>query len=213
VLSRLFRRRFLEELGNAYETGQLQFFGEYAELSNRQAFAEWLAPLKQCEWVVYAKRPFAGPEAVLAYLSRYTHRVAISNQRLIASNEQGVTFRYKDYRSKGRARHKTMTLSQDEFMRRFLLHVLPSGFHRIRHYGMLANVGRRDNLKRARELLAVANGGTNTASQDVGSPFETTPAPPQPTFTCPDCGAAMVIVSDLPRKTAIRAPPWQRCAA
>ena len=116
---------------------------------------QWLAPLRECEWVVYAKRPFAGPAAVLAYLSRYTHRVAISNRRLLALDERGVTFRWKDYRAKGKTRYKTMTLGADEFMRRFLLHVLPSGFHRIRHYGLLANAGRREQLAQARELLHV----------------------------------------------------------
>ena len=114
-----------------------------AALADAQAFAQWLAPLRACEWVVYAKRPFAGPAAVLAYLSRYTHRVAISNSRLLAFDERGVTFRWKDYRSTGKTRYKAMTLAADEFMRRFLLHVLPSGFHRIRHYGLLANAGRR----------------------------------------------------------------------
>ena len=135
VLSRLFRRRFLEELDRLYRSGRLQFFGEHAALANSHTFARWLAPLRQCEWVVYAKRPFAGPAAVLAYLSRYTHRVAISNSRLLAMDEHGVTFRWKDYRAKGRTRHKIMTLAPEEFMRRFLLHVLPPGFHRIRHYG------------------------------------------------------------------------------
>ena len=156
VLSRLFRRRFLEELHQAHCSGRLQFFGEYAALADARAFAQWLAPLRECEWVVYAKRPFAGPAAVLAYLSRYTHRVAISNQRLLALDERGVTFRWKDYRATGKPRHKTMTLSPDEFMRRFLLHVLPSGFHRIRHYGLLANAGRREHLTQARALLQVA---------------------------------------------------------
>lgn len=146
VLSRLFRRRFLEELEKAHHAGRLQFFGEVAQLAESAAFAGWLAPLKACEWVVYAKRPFAGPEAVLAYLSRYTHRVAISNRRLVALDDRGVTFRWKDYRTKGRTRHKTMTLGVDEFMRRFLLHMLPGGFHRIRHYGLLANGGRRVHL-------------------------------------------------------------------
>ena len=207
VLSRLFRRRFLEELGKAYRAGQPQFFGEYAGMGNNKAFAHWLAPLKRCEWVAYAKKPFAGPAAVLAYLSRYTHRVATSNQRLIAPNQQGVTFRYKDYRAKGRTHHKTMTLGQDEFMRRFLLHVLPSGFHRIRHYGLLANSGRKDNLEKARELLLV------TTSDSVANGKIAPDEPAQPTFTCPDCGAAMVIVSVFTRETLIRAPPWQRCAA
>ena len=135
VLSRLLRRRFLEELGKAHRTGQLCFFGDEAGLADPAAFAAWMKPLRQCEWVVYAKRPFAGPAAVLAYLSRYTHRVAISNRRLIALDERGVTFRWKDYRASGRTRHKTMTLGADEFMRRFLLHVLPGGFHRIRLTG------------------------------------------------------------------------------
>ena len=143
VLSRLFRRRFLEELHQAHRGGQLQFFGDDAGLSEPRAFAQWLAPLRTCEWVVYAKRPFAGPAAVLAYLSRYTHRVAISNRRLLALDERGVTFRWKDYRATGKTRYKAMTLAADEFMRRFLLHVLPSGFHRIRHYGLLANAGRQ----------------------------------------------------------------------
>jgi len=144
---------------------------------------------------------------IQAYLSRYTHRVATSNQRLIAPNQQGVTFRYKDYRAKGRTHHKTMTLGQDEFMRRFLLHVLPSGFHRIRHYGLLANSGRKDNLEKARELLLV------TTSDSVANGKIAPDEPAQPTFTCPDCGAAMVIVSVFTRETLIRAPPWQRCAA
>ena len=132
---------------------RLQFFGEHASLVEPGAFAAWLAPLRKVEWVVYAKRPFAGPEAVLAYLSRYTHRVAISNRRLVALDDNGVTFRWKDYRAKGRMRYKRMTLSADEFIRRFLLHVLPAGFHRIRHYGLFANGGRAENLARARQLL------------------------------------------------------------
>ena len=128
VLSRLFRRRFLEELEALYRRGRLRFFGEYDELNDLTAFAKWLAPMRACEWVVYAKRPFAGPKAVLAYLSPYTHRVAISNQRLVALNEHGVTFRWKDYRVDGRTRNKTMTPHADEFVRRFLLHALPGGY-------------------------------------------------------------------------------------
>ena len=127
--------------------------GDHARLTDPRAFADWLKPMRQCEWVVYAKRPFAGPDVVLAYLSRYTHRVAIANSRLIALDEQAVTFKWKDYRAKERYRHKTMTLAADEFILRFLLHVLPSRFHRIRHYGLLANTTRKDNLARARELL------------------------------------------------------------
>ena len=139
VLSRLFRRRFLEELQRLHDSGALTFFGEHAPLADAVAFKAWLAPLRQCEWVVYAKRPFAGPQAVLAYLSRYTHRVAISNSRLLAMDERGVTFRWKDYRAKGKTRHKSMTLSPQEFMRRFLLHVLPGGFHRIRQGIVFSN--------------------------------------------------------------------------
>ena len=203
VLSRLFRRRFLEELAKAHHTGQLQFFGEYAALAEATAFADWLAPMRKCEWVVYAKRPFAGPAAVLAYLSRYTHRVAISNRRLLALNERGVTFRWKDYRAKGRTRNKTMTLGADEFMRRFLLHVLPRGFHRIRHYGLIANAERRYNLQRARELLQVEAPDAQTEPQSDDRPAGSCP----PSFVCPDCGAAMIVIDTLVRTPRIRAPP------
>jgi hypothetical protein len=154
VLSRLFRRLFLKKLLAAHEAGRLQFFGNHAPLADAQAFATYLAPLRRAEWVVYSKRPFGGPEAVLAYLSRYTHRVAISNSRLIAFDQQGVTFRWKNYRIEGRDRYKLMTLTSDEFIRRFLIHVLPKGFHRIRHYGLCAKAAGTDNIARARELLA-----------------------------------------------------------
>ena len=137
VLSRLFRRLFLERLLAAHQAGRLKFFGDHAALADPQAFAAYLAPLRRTEWVVYAKRPFGGPQAVLAYLSRYTHRVAIANSRLIACDRTGVTFRWKDYRAEGRDRQKVMTLATAEFIRRFLIHVLPHGFHRIRHYGLL----------------------------------------------------------------------------
>lgn len=202
VLSRLFRRRFVEELEQAHRGGQLQFFGEYMPLAEATAFADWLAPLRKCEWVVYAKRPFAGPAAVLAYLSRYTHRVAIANSRLLALDERGVTFKWKDYRETGATRPKTMTLSADEFMRRFLLHVLPGGFHRIRHYGLIANSGRRENLERARELLQVAP----VVSKEIDVPNETV----TPTFVCRECGAAMVVTGILARAANIRAPPQLR---
>ncbi|HEY1491219.1 MAG TPA: IS91 family transposase, partial [Steroidobacteraceae bacterium] len=185
VLSRLFRRRFLEELHSAHRRDQLHFFGEYAHLSDTAAFAQWLAPLRQCEWVVYAKRPFAGPAAVLAYLSRYTHRVAISNRRLVAFDQRGVTFRWKDYRAQGRTRQKTMTLSTEEFMRRFLLHVLPSGFHRIRHYGLLANAGRKDHIATARELLDPPATVTPVEPKQAKS----THSAPPPTFLCRHRGA------------------------
>ena len=206
VLSRLFRRRFLEELSKAQAAGHLQFFAEHAHLSDAAAFANWLAPLKKLEWVVYAKRPFAGPEAVLAYLSRYTHRVAIANSRLIALDQRGVTFRWKDYRAKGKTHHKTMTLSTDEFMRRFLLHVLPSGFHRIRHYGLLANSGRHAHLARARELLHVEP----VNAEPMGTDADASDKAAQLTFVCPDCGAAMIIIEILARKQLIRAPPRHR---
>ena len=205
VLSRLFRRRFLEELAKLHRAGELQFFGDYAALSDPTTFADWLAPLRECEWVVYAKRPFASPEAVLAYLARYTHRVAISNQRLLAMDERGVTFRWKDYRLKGQARYKTMTLPTDEFMRRFLLHVLPGGFHRIRHYGLIANAGRRENLARARQLLDVE-------PPPISASEHTEPSTGlnAATFVCPGCGAAMTIVQTFARTQFIRAPPLKQ---
>ena len=203
VLSRLFRRRFLEELGVAYRGGALQFFGEYAELADAKTFAKWLSPMCKCEWVVYAKRPFAGPAAVLAYLSRYTHRVAISNSRLISMDETGVTFRWKDYRATGKTRHKTMTLEPDEFMRRFLLHVLPGGFHRIRNYGLIANNVRKENLALARELLQVVPIPVASGADVADAPDDDV----RPTFVCSHCGAPMVIVRMLLRQRAIRAPP------
>ena len=198
VLSRLFRRRFLEALERAHRAGQLRFFGEHAGLTDATTFVRWLAPQRKCEWVVYAKRPFAGPEAVLAYLSRYTHRVAISNRRLVSLDEQGVTFRWKDYRAKGRTRHKTMTLAADEFMRRFLLHVLPGGFHRIRHYGLLANAGRREHLAKARALLNAPPPNITVAEHNV---------PATPSFVCRCCGAAMRVIETFLRGQPIRAPP------
>ena len=214
VLSRRFRRRFLEKLGDAHRAGKLQFFGEHQGLAEANIFADWLQPLRQCEWVVYAKRPFAGPEAVLAYLARYTHRVAIANSRLIALDERGVTFKWKDYRAKERYPHKTMTLTVEEFIRRFLLHVLPAGLHRIRHYGLFANTTRRDNLARTRELLmndktdapveAETNGGD---SADCGN------GDASATYVCPECGAAMIIIETFERGQLPRAPPMQIVAS
>ena len=200
VLSRLFRRRFCEELQRLHCEGQLKFFGEHVDLADTEVFADWLAPLRQCEWVVYAKRPFAGPEAVLAYLSRYTHRVAISNSRLIAHDDRGVTFRWKDYREHGRTRQKVMTLQTDEFMRRFLLHVLPSGFHRIRHYGLLANTNRKHDIPAARELLhqpvPAAEHGHDSTAHSI-----------RPTFVCRHCGAPMLVIETFARAQQIRGPP------
>jgi hypothetical protein len=205
VLSRLFRRRFLEELQRLHDGGKLKFFSEHAGLADAHAFKVWLAPLRRCEWVVYAKRPFAGPQAVLAYLSRYTHRVAISNSRLLALDERGVTFRWKDYRAKGQTRYKPMTLAPEEFMRRFLLHVLPGGFHRIRHYGLLANGSRKANLALARESLQVVpvQAATTSNVEEAGGLPIASPA----AFVCRHCGHAMVILQTFTRGEAIRAPP------
>src|SRR5216683_2978866 len=184
VLSRLFRRLMLEMLLAAH-AGRLKFFGDYAHLASKAAFKAYLAPLHRTKWFVYSKRPFAGPEQVLAYLSRYTHRVAISNSRLIACDERGVMFRWKDYRAHGRTRYKTMTLSTEEFMRRFLLHVLPTGFHRIRHYGLLANANRKTQIATARELLHQP--APDVAADPSAVPAETGSV--RPTFVCRHCGA------------------------
>jgi hypothetical protein len=208
VLSRLFRRLFLEKLGQAHRAGKLQCFGKHASLADPTAFADWLQPLRQCEWVVYAKRPFAGPEAVLAYLSRYTHRVAIANSRLLALNEQGVTFRWKDYRAKGRSRYKTMTLAADEFIRRFLLHVLPAGLHRIRHYGLFANTTRKDNLARARErLMHDKTSEPAQAAMNDGNTANSSNCDTSATYVCPHCGAPMTIIETFERGQLPRAPP------
>ncbi len=191
VLSRLFRRLFLEKLIAAHKAGHLKFFGDHAALADPQAFAAYLAPLRRAEWVVYAKRPFGGPQAVLAYLSRYTHRVAIANSRLIAFDRTGVTFRWKDYRADGRDRQKVMTLATAEFIRRFLIHVLPQGFHRIRHYGLFASATRADNTARARRLLDVPEAAdTNCAETDGPKPS----ARP-----CPCCGGRMVVIETFQR--------------
>jgi Putative transposase/Transposase zinc-binding domain len=209
VLSRLFRRLFLERLNQAYQADNLKLFGEHRLLAKAKAFDNWIKPLRKIEWVVYAKRPFAGPEAVLAYLSRYTHRVAIANSRLLKFNDQGVTFKWKDYRSKQRFRHKSMTLKTDEFIRRFLIHVLPSRFHRIRHYGILANSGRRDNLKRARELLIDKTNDDDANDQGAidSAQLNEIPEPIPATFICPDCGSPMVIIECFERGQLPRAPP------
>ena len=173
-----------------------------------------LKPLRQCEWVIYAKRPFAGPEAMLAYLARYTHRVAITNSRLIALDAQGVTFKWKDYRRKGRVRYKRMTFTVEEFMRRFLLEVLPAGLHRIRHYGLLANSTRKDNLTRARELLteSTPQETADTQTKDADGAHETEPGASL-TWLCPDCGAPMIIIETFERRHLPRAPPGQIDAA
>jgi hypothetical protein len=195
VLSRLFRRLFLERLTAAHQ--QLQFFGQHAPLANAQAFATYLAPLRKTEWVVYSKRPFGGPQAVLAYLARYTHRVAISNSRLMTCDQQGVTFKWKDYRIEGRDRYKLMTLATDEFIRRFLIHVLPRGFHRIRHYGLLAKAAGADNIAHARELLAVPM----PQAEPTDATDDNDPHP------CPHCGGRMIIIETFTRGSMPRHRP------
>src|ERR1700716_237684 len=179
----------------AHKPNQLQFFGRHAHLAKPKAFAAYLAPLRKIEWYLYSKPPFGGPEAVLAYLSRYTHRVAISNRRLIAFNNNGVTFSYKDYRADGRARYKRMTLATDEFIRRFLIHVLPGGFHRIRHYGLFANGNRAANIARARELLAVPSRPKEPETAEATTTDEPR-APPRP---CPCCGGRLIIIETFAR--------------
>jgi len=196
VLSRMFRGKMLAMLKAAHDAGRLQFFGPHADLADKAAFKAFLEPLYQTNWHVHAKRPFAGPEAVLAYLARYTHRVAISNSRLIGADETGVTFKYKDYRIEGPGRYKTMTVAPGEFIRRFMLHVLPKGFHRIRHYGLLARSRTKaDTLARARELIELATPvqqprlPTNQDHAPAG-----TEAADKPIHPCPCCGSPMVII-------------------
>ena len=197
VLSALFRGRMLGMLIDAHAAGRLKFFGDYQHLADTQAFRAYLGPLWTTDWFVYAKRPFAGPEQVLAYLSRYTHRVAISNSRLISADANGVTFKYKDYRVEGPDRYKTMTLEPGEFIRRFLMHVLPKGFHRIRHYGLLANGGgtRAEKLARARELIAAATPLAPPPQPPRDAPCEdTTTLSEELHHPCPHCGNRMVII-------------------
>jgi hypothetical protein len=209
VLSRLFRRLFLQKLVAAHQAGELQFFSNHVPLMDAQAFAAYLAPLRNSEWVVYSKRPFGGPREVLRYLARYTHRVAISNRRLIALDDNGVTFKWKDYRLEGPERYKVMTLATHEFIRRFLIHVLPSGFHRIRYYGLLASSKRADNIARARELLAVPLlpiDAIKAASTDANEPQT-------PEHPCPCCGGRMIIIETFQRGRAPRYRPTAPTAA
>lgn len=201
VLSRLFRRLFLTALIAAHEAGRLAFFGDHAGLAEGQAFRAFLAPIRRSEWVVYSKKPFGGPEAVLAYLARYTHRVAISNRRLITADDRGITFKFKDYRIEGPGRHKTMMLDTGEFIRRFLMHVLPKGLHRIRHYGLLANGSRAANIARARALLAMA---PRVEEPDVSKAAE--PGAPQER-RCPCCGHRMIVIETFARGCAPRHRP------
>jgi hypothetical protein len=209
VLSKLFRRVFLEKLVAAHAAGRLTFFGDHRALSGADAFTAHLAPLRGPQWFVYAKRPVAGPAAVLACLSRYTHRVAISNSRLIAADSQGVTFTDKDYRIKGRDRSKTMTLSPHEFIRRFLIHVLPKGLHRIRHYGLFANTERQANIAHARQLLAGPAAKpdldeTTGAEADASQPLAQ---------ACPCCGGCMIIIEIIIETFTRGATPRYRPSA
>ena len=192
VLSRLYRRLFLDGLVALFNAGGLTFFGDLATLAERSAFLAYLAPSRKREWVVFAKRPFAGPEQVLAYLARYTHRVAIGNSQLVELTEDHVAFRWRDYRAKGRTKNKVMQLPPDEFIRRFLMHVLPDGFHRIRHYGLFANGHRAENLARCRALFGatsattretVNEGGHSDTQVEVGC--------------CPCCGGRMIVVESF----------------
>jgi Putative transposase/Transposase zinc-binding domain len=195
MLSRLFRRLVLQMLIAAHQADRLQFFGAHAALADTNAFAAFLVPLRRSEWVVYSKKPFGGPEPVLAYLARYTHRVAIANRRLIAADAIGVTFKYKDYRIEGPERHKLMTLATSEFIRRFLMHVLPKGFHRIRHYGLLANSSRADNVAKARALLNVPKPDATPGDPKPADAAE----PPMLSRPCPCCGGRMLIIETFAR--------------
>ena len=195
VLSRLFQGRFLAMLAKAHTQGRLRFFGDQAALADRRRFKRFLAPLRKVEWVVYTKNPFAGPQQVLRYLSRYTHRVAISNRRLVSADDNSVAFRWKDYRIDGPDRWKTMTLSPHEFIRRFLMHVLPKGFHLIRHYGLFANGERAANLARARELLGAAPRLVEPEQQKAAAPDEPRVLP----CPCPRCGGRMIVIEIFAR--------------
>ena len=199
VLARLFRGKMLARLMDAHRAGQLNFFNTHAGLADKRAFKRFLAPLRHIKWVVYCKAPFAGPQQVLRYLSRYTHRVAISNRRLVAADDRGIAFRWKDYRIDGPARWKTMRLHPHEFIRRFLV---PKGFHRIRHYGLFAGSNRADNIAAARALLGVA--------QPPGDPREQPDvAPDRPRVLpcpCPHCGARMIVIEAFARGCE---PSWR----
>jgi hypothetical protein len=203
VLSRLFRGLFLAKLRAAHQAGRLKFFRVHAHLDDARAFKAYLAPLRKTEWVVYAKRPFAGPQAVLAYLSRYTHRVAISNRRLISVKETGITFTWKDYRIEGPGRYKIMTLPTHEFIRRFLMHVLPTGFHRIRHYGLLASGNRVANIARARQLLSVPVRPKRPDTSEATGLDEPRMLP----RPCPCCGGRMMIIETFARCCAPKHRP------
>src|SRR6201984_492776 len=190
VLARLFRGKMLAILVQAHDAGELKFFNSHAGLADKTAFQRFIAPLRRTKWVVYCKAPFAGPEQVLRYLSRYTHRVAISNRRLVAADSEAIAFRWKDYRLNGANRWKTMRLHPHEFIRRFLLHVLPKGFPPIPHYGLFASTNRANNIALARALLNVAP----PAAKPQQEP-DVTPDPPRVLpCPCPRCGARMIVI-------------------
>jgi len=210
VLSRLFRRLFLEGLIRLHKAGKLAFFSDLTELADPDVFATRLAPLRKTDWVVYAKPSFGGPKAVLAYLSRYTHRVAISNHRLVSADRNMVAFRWKDYRIKRGDRMKVMRLPTDEFIRRFLIHVLPSGFHRIRHTGFLANGIRRNRIKMIRRLLDVEPEPDQMLDEDTSGDIDD----PNACRTCPKCRGTMIVIETFTRRQPpkSRAPPWEYAA-
>ena len=206
VLSHRFRRLFLQSLQHVFDSGKLQFFNALEPLRDGHAFVQFLDRMKDCDWVVYAKRPFAGPQQVLDYVGRYTHRVAISNNRLLNIENGHVCFEWKDYRAGGQV--KTMSLSADEFIRRFLLHVLPDGFQRIRYYGFLGNRCRKQKLDQCRRLLGMPNSddATNTAEKDYRDRYEQLTG--ISLRQCPECKqGCMVMVEILPRLPCNSAPP------
>jgi len=213
VLSRLFRRLFLELLMKAYQDNQLYFYSKLKPIEKEQKFSHWLKPLYQKEWVVYAKRPFAGPKAVLAYLSRYTHRIAIANSRLVSMNDNNVTFKWKDYRKKNEHQQKNMTLSVNEFIQRFLLHILPKQFHRIRHIGLFANACRKSNLARIRHLLVEQEGLSKSEVMSAAETPNELGELIEFLYQCPECGEKMVIIEMFGYGQIPRAPPEIKLAS
>ncbi len=211
VLSRLYRRLILEGLVKLHKAEKLHFFGDLTDLTDQNSFNAFLKPLRRIDWVIYAKEPFAGPKVVLAYLSRYTHRIAISNSRLIRFDERSVTFRVKDYRLKGAGRHTAMTLTTPEFIRRFLIHVLPKGQHRIRHYGFFGNGNRAANIARIRQLLGANRSNKDRTDED--GPGDTIELPRVLALPCPCCGGRLIIIDTVAPNQHPRAPPKSKRAA
>lgn len=203
VLSRLYRRVFLERLTAAFADGDLSFFGELAELADPAAFQRYLAPLRRLAWVVYAKRPFGGADQVLDYLGRYTHRVAIANSRLVACDDTNVAFRWKDYRAGNK--NKVMSLDPGEFIRRFLLHVLPAGFRRIRHVGFLANACRTTKLARIRTALALPEPAPAPEPADYRKRYAALTG--HRLDLCPCCGGRMIEIGRAPTSPRPAPPP------